>query len=485
MKSVLFVAAEAVPFIKTGGLGDVVGSLPKELNNLGCEVRIILPKYEDIPVQWEKKMNFRQKITVPLGWRQQYCGIFEGEHDGLTYYFIDNEYYFKRRGLYGFADDAERFAFFCRAVLEVLPHLEFEPEVLHCHDWHTAVLPVLLQAHYRNKPGYTGLRTVLTIHNIEYQGIFPPVVLEDLLELDNYTYFTADKLEFHGKVNYLKGGIAFADAITTVSESYAREIMTPQGGKQLDGILRRRQQDLSGIVNGIDYEIYNPEYDSYLFRNYHRRSTGGKLMNKLKLQEALCLPVNPEIPLIGMVSRLVAAKGFDLIAAVLDELLAMNVQVVVLGTGEEKYESMFRVAAHRYPEKLSANLYFDDCLAHRIYAASDIYLMPSLSEPCGISQLIALAYGAVPVVRETGGLKDTIDAYNEYTFEGNGFSFTYYDNMDMLDAVNRALSFFHDKAVWFRIMDTAMSCDYSWQRSAAEYAALYDRYSEGGNYAGR
>ena len=474
MKPVLFVAAEAVPFVKTGGLGDVVGSLPKELKNQGGDVRIILPKYEDIPVPWQEKMNYRTNIIVPLGWRRQYCGLIELEHEGLTYYFIDNEYYFKRRGLYGFADDAERFAFFCRAVLEVLPYLGFEPAILHCHDWHTAVLPVLLQAHYRGRPGYAGLRSVLTIHNIDYQGIFDPAVLEDLLELDASEYFTTDKLEFHGKVNYLKGGIACADAITTVSKTYAREILAAGGGGQLDGMLRRRQHDLYGILNGIDYEVYNPEDDNLLYEKYNWRSMERKQANKVKLQESLGLPVNPELPLIGMVTRLVAVKGLDLIAAVLDDLMALDLQVVILGMGEEKYESMFRVAAHRYPEKLSANHYFDDSLAHRIYAASDIYLMPSLSEPCGISQLIALRYGAVPVVRETGGLKDTIVTYDEYTGEGNGFSFASCNARDMLHAINRAISFYRDKEVWPKIMKSAMTSDFGWQRSAAEYAALYD-----------
>ncbi len=485
MRSVLFVAAEAVPFVKTGGLGDVVGSLPKELKNQGGDVRIILPKYEDIPAHWEEKMIYRKSINVPLRWRRQYCGLIELEHEGLTYYFIDNEYYFKRRGLYGFADDAERFAYFCRSVLEVLPYLGFEPEIMHCHDWHTAVLPVLLQAHYRGKPGYDDLHSVLTIHNIDYQGVFDPKVLEDVLELNASEYFTADKLEFHGKVNYLKGGIACADAITTVSQTYAREILTAEGGRQLDGMLRRRQHDFYGILNGIDYKMYNPHSDSLLYMKYTRRSMERRQTNKAKLQEALGLPVNPEIPLIGMVTRLVAVKGLDLITAVLDDLMALDLQVVILGMGEEKYESMFRVAAHRYPEKLSANYYFDDSLAHRIYAASDIYLMPSLSEPCGISQLIALRYGAVPVVRETGGLKDTIVAYDESTGEGNGFSFARYNAQDMLYTIKCALGFYHDKKVWPKIMKRAMASDFGWQRSAAEYIALYDRYHQGGSYVRR
>jgi len=475
MKSVLFVAAEAVPFAKTGGMGDVVGSLPKELNKLGMDVRIILPKYEDIPVHLQEKMICRKNLTVPLGWRRQFGGLLEAEYDGLTYYFVDNEYYFKRRGLYGFGDDAERFSFFCRAVLELMPFLDFKPDIVHCHDWHTAILPVLLAAYYRSNPDYASLRTVLTIHNIEYQGVFDKSVLGDLLELNEAEYFTPEALEFSGRVNFLQGGISFADAITTVSHTYAADILTAAGGEGLDGPLRRQQDRLVGIVNGIDYEVYNPACDPLIYQQYTRRSIGRKQTNKAKLQEFLCLPVNPEVPLIGMVSRLVAAKGLDLVAAVLDDLLALDLQVVILGTGDEKYESMLRVAAHRYPGKLSANLYFDDTLAHRIYAGADINLMPSRSEPCGISQLIALRYGSIPVVRETGGLKDTITAYNEYTGEGNGFKFTPFNAHDMLYTLNRAISFYHDKEVWPKIVKTAMASDFSWQRSASEYSSLYDR----------
>ena len=475
MKSVLFVAGEAVPFVKTGGLGDVVGSLPKALIQQGIDVRVILPKYEDIPLIWQEKMVCRKNITVPLGWRKQFCGILQAEHDGVTYYFLDNEYYFKRPGLYGYNDDAERFAFFCRAVLETLPHLDFKPEIIHCHDWHAAILPVLLKAHYADIPYYNGLRTVLTIHNIDYQGIFAKSVLGDLLELDAAAYLTEDRLGFGDQLNYLKGGLSFADVITTVSKTYAQEILTPEGGRQLDKLLRQRRQSLHGIINGIDYEVYDPAADNSLYAKYSQRSPGRKTANKEKLQEHLCLPVNSQVPLIGIVSRLVLAKGMDLIAAVMDDLMALDVQLVVLGTGEEAYESLFRVAAHRYPDKLSANIYFDDPLARRIYAGSDIYLMPSLAEPCGISQLIALRYGSVPVVRETGGLKDTIMAYNEYTGVGNGFSFTAYSAPDMLHTITRVLEFYHDKKGWPKIVKAAMAADFSWRRSALEYTDLYER----------
>lgn len=475
MRTVLFVASEAVPFAKTGGLGDVVGSLPKELKRQGVDVRVVLPKFEDIPVHWQEKMIFRTNLTIPVGWRKQYCGIFELEHDGITFYFIDNEYYFKRRGLYGFNDDAERFAYYCRAVLEAIPHLDFKPQILHCHDWHTAILPVMLRAHYCNKPGYADLRTIITIHNIEYQGIFDKAILDDLLDLNAAEYFKNDKLEFHGRVNYLKGGIVFADAVTTVSKTYAQEILTAAWGKQLDGLLRQRREKLYGILNGIDYEVYNPADDKSVYVNYTSRSIKRKQKNKVKLQEHLALPVNPEVPLIGIVSRLVKAKGLDLIAAVLDDLLAMDLQIVILGTGEEKYESMFRVAAHQHPDRISMNCFFDDTLAHRIYASSDIFLMPSYAEPCGIGQLIALRYGSVPVVRETGGLKDTITPYNEYTGEGNGFSFTNYNAHDMLYTINRAISIYRDQKVWNQIVKAAMATNFSWQYSATEYSTLYDR----------
>lgn len=475
MKPVLFVATEAAPFIKTGGMGDVVGSLPKELGRLGMEARVILPKSGDIPSRWCENMVFLGQFDVPVGWRRQYCGLFKLEHQGLTCYFIDNEYYFKRQGLYGFGDDAERFAYYCRAVLEALPRLDFQPQILHCHDWHTAVLPVLLEEHYRRREGYSALRTVLTIHNIEYQGVFERKMLGDLLELDEAKYFTADGLDFFGNVNYLKAGIAFADVITTVSKSYAQEILTPEGGRQLDGLLRRREGDLFGIVNGIDCELYNPGRDDSLAVKYTHRSIGRKQMNKIKLQEQLGLPIKPETPLLAMVSRLVEAKGLDLVAEVLEELMALDLQLVVLGTGEEKYESMLRVASHRFPGKLSANIFFDDTLSRKIYASSDLLLMPSLAEPCGISQLIALRYGSLPVVRETGGLKDTVLPYNEYTGTGNGFSFTHYNPQDMLYTIKRALKFFHDQEVWPELVKAAMSSDFSWHKSALEYAKVYER----------
>jgi starch synthase len=475
MKSVLFIAAEAGPLLKTGGLGDVVGSLPKELQRQGLDVRVIIPKYGDIPNNWQEQMKYVTHITVPVAWRQQYCGLFEMVHEGITYYLIDNEFYFKRRGAYGFFDDGERFAFFCRAVLEVIPLLDFKPDILHCHDWHTAIIPVLLKALYGHKPEYANLKTVLTIHNIEYQGNFDHWVVENLLGINSAEYFTPQCLEFFGRVNFLKGGICQADAVTTVSKTYADEIRTPEGGHHLDGVFRFCHKKLQGIINGIDFDEYDPSRKNGEYINYTAKTIGHKRENKEKIQEYLCLPVNGDIPVIAMITRLVAAKGLDLVTAVLEDIMARDVQLILLGTGNDKYESIFRIAAHRYPDKLSANLYFDEVMARRIYAGADIFLMPSLSEPCGIGQLIALRYGCIPLVRETGGLKDTIIPYNEYTGEGNGFSFTNYNAHDMLYTLDRALGFYHDPKVWPNLVKAAMASDYSWQRSASEYAQLYDR----------
>lgn len=472
---VLFVASEGVPFVKTGGLADVIGSLPIELKNQGLDVRVVLPKYGDIPIHYQDKMECMKKITVPLGYRRQYCGIEKLEHDGITYYFIDNEYYFNRhQGLYGFWDEAERFAFFCRAVLESLPYLDFKPQVIHCHDWHTGMVSVLLKAHYANQPYYRGIRTIFTIHNLKYQGVFPREILGDLLELDE-SYFNIDGVEFYGQVSFMKGGINFSDLITTVSETYAHEIQFPFYGEQLDGLLRHKKAFLHGILNGIDYNFYNPASDPRICKQYSWRTFRKKQENKEKLQKILCLPVRSDIPLIGMVSRLVSQKGMDLIAYVLDEILALDIQLVVLGTGDQRYEEMFKTAAIRHPDKLSANIMFGTTLAHRIYAGSDIFLMPSLFEPCGLSQLIALRYGSLPLVRETGGLRDTVQSFNEHTGEGNGFSFTNINAHDFLHTLQRAVGYFYQPEVWSKLVLNAMKNDFSWYKSAQKYQDLYKK----------
>ena len=471
MIKVLFAAAEGTPFIKTGGLADVIGSLPKALLQKEIDIRVILPKYSSIPSQWKDLMTPVKSISVPLGWRTAYCGIEFLTYEGISFYFIDNEHYFGREGLYGYEDDAERFAFFSRAVLEALPHIDFQPDILHCHDWHTAMISVFLKTHYRDNEFYREIKTIYTIHNLMYQGIFPHNILSDLLGLDDH-YFTIDTLEYHGQINYMKGGIIFSDLLTTVSKTYAEEIQSPYFGETLDGLLRKRKKYLYGIVNGIDYDIYNPNTDPYISSNYVR-SLPKKAANKEKLQESMGLSVNSEVPMVAIISRLVSPKGLDLIAHVLEDLLALDLQMVVLGTGETKYENLFRSAAERYPHKLAARIQFDDGLAHQIYAASDLFLMPSRFEPCGIGQLIALRYGCIPVVRETGGLKDTVQSYNEYTQEGNGFSFTHYNAHDMLYTLLRALKYYQDKKIWGTIFKNAIRCDYSWKKSADNYIDLF------------
>lgn len=475
MVKVLFVASEAVPFVKTGGLADVIGSLPKELKKQDVDVRVVLPKYADIPAAVKEQMTLLTTLTVPLGWRQQYCGVELLEHDGVPFYFLDNEYYFKRQGLYGHYDDAERFAYFCQAALAMLPAVEFQPDVIHCHDWHAGMVSIFLREHYRSKPFYQKMRTLFTIHNLRYQGVFPKEIISDILGID-WKYFTADGFEFHDQVNFMKAGVAFSDLISTVSHTYAEEIQYPFFGEQLDGLLRKRRDDLTGIINGIDYETYNPATDPSIFINYTDRHIHLKQENKAMLQDKLGLPVRRNTPVIAVVSRLVDSKGLDLVAHILDELIAHeDVQFVVLGTGEERYHQLFRHAAWQYPGKVSAHIGFDEALARQVYAGADIFLMPSLFEPCGIGQLIALRYGALPVVRETGGLKDTIIPYNKYTGTGNGFTFANYNAHDMLYTIKRALGLFFHKPVWAGIVQNAMQSDYSWKNSAGQYLALYER----------
>lgn len=474
MLKILLAAAEAVPFVKTGGLADVMGSLPKELRKIGVDARVILPKYGDIPGQLREQFDKITELTVPVGWRNQYCGVESFVCDGVPFYFIDNEYYFRRAGLYGYYDDGERFAFFSRAIADVLPYIGFQPDVLHCHDWHAAMAIPLMRAHHRHDQFFGNISTMFTIHNLKYQGIFPISVLGELLGLGP-EYGTAETLEFHGGVNYMKGGLVFADALTTVSPSYAGEIQQPWFGEQLDGILSKRNNELHGILNGIDCDCYNPSTDPALFANFTWRSVKRKQRNKEKLQEMLGLPISESIPLIAMVSRLVEPKGLDLVTGVLDEILGLNVQLVVLGTGDEKYEGMFRVAAHQRPEQVSANIFFDDTLARRLYAASDLFLMPSQFEPCGIGQLIAMRYGSLPVVRETGGLRDTVQPVNPASGAGCGFRFSNYNAHEMLGALEDAVALYRQQDVWAKLVQQAMKQDYSWNRSAALYRDLYQK----------
>ncbi|OCT14177.1 starch synthase [Paenibacillus pectinilyticus] len=469
---ILFAASEAVPFIKTGGLADVIGSLPKELTRQGLDVRVILPKYGDIPAKYKDEMTHVAAFDVYLGWRKQYIGIDTLVMDGVTFYFVDNEFYYKRPGIYGYGDEAERFGFFCRGVLEALPQLEFQPDVIHCHDWQAGMIPVLLKAHYQQLPFYSGIKTMTTVHNLKYQGVFGQEVFKDLFGLSD-DHFSGTALELHGGASFLKGGLLYSDQITTVSQTYAEEIQTPYYGEFLDSLLRHRKDQLTGIVNGIDYDVFDPMTDPNLVVNY-RDSLPKKQLNKTALQERLGLPVDGDIPMIVLVTRFVQQKGLDLIQHVLREILALDIQLVVLGTGEPAYEQMFRNAALTHPTKVSAHIYFDEGLAHQFYAASDLFLMPSQFEPCGIGQLIALRYRSVPIVRETGGLKDTVQPYNEFTGEGTGFSFTHYNAHDMLHSIRRAVFFYkNDRESWLKIQQNMKKGDFSWRKSAQQYITLY------------
>ncbi len=472
---ILYVAAEAVPFAKTGGLADVAGSLPKALEADGVDVRVIMPKYGKIPKEYRNAMQHVYDGTLPVAWREKYVGLDAYKLGDVTYYFVDNEEYFDREGFYGYGDDAERFSFFSRAVLNLLPVLDFWPDVIHTNDWHAGLVNVFLKLEHMGDERYEKIKTVYTIHNLKYQGIFPKDVMTDVLGLD-WKYFNNGDLEFFDAVNFMKGGIIYADAVTTVSKTYAQEIQYPYFGEHLDGLLRSRADDLSGIVNGIDYDVYNPRTDKNLFETYDEDSLDRKLDNKTELQKALGLPVRRNVPLVAIVSRLVEPKGMDLVVRMMDEILQHeDIQLVVLGTGEKRYEDWFKGLAWRYPKKVSANIYFSNQLAQRIYVAADIFLMPSNYEPCGIGQLIALRYGTIPVVRQTGGLKDTVTQYNKYTQEGNGFVFENYNAHEMMYALKRALSFYGNYEIWHKIQLNAVRADFSWKRSAKEYEALYEK----------
>lgn len=468
----LFAASECAPFVKTGGLADVMAALPKALTQAGAGVSVVLPKYGDIREEFKQELRFVKSVEVPVGWRRQYCGIEVLERDGVQFYFLDNEYYFKRQGSYGFHDDGERFAFFSRAVLEALPHFqETPPDVIHCHDWQTGPVCALLDAHYRQLGFYEKIKTVFTIHNLRYQGVYPKAVLHDLLGLDD-SYFHKEKLEFYGNVSYLKAGLAYADALTTVSPTYADEIQTAYYGERLDGFLGKRAKTLKGIVNGIDDQSYDPKTDPDLFHHYE--SVEGKADNKIKLQEQLGLPVNADIPVLAMITRLTDQKGLDLVLHVFHEIMDLQVQFVLLGTGDADYERVFRDYERSFPEKVSANLYFDESLARKIYAGSDLFLMPSKFEPCGIGQLLAMRYGSLPIVRETGGLRDTVIPYNEFTDQGYAFSFTNYNAHDMLYTIERAVWFYRfQPKTWRKLVTRAMKKEFGWESSADEYLQLY------------
>lgn len=476
MKKILFVASECVPFIKTGGLADVVGSLPKCFDKKEYDVRVIIPKYMCMDQKWKDKMTYLNHFYMDLCWRRQYVGIMEMEYEGVKYYFIDNEYYFAGDKPYSDVRyDLEKFAFFSRAVLSALPVIDFRPDVIHCHDWQTGLVPVYLHDSFAYGDFYRGIKSIMTIHNLKFQGVWDIDTIKDIAGLSDY-YFTSDKLKDYDNGNYLKGGIVYADMVTTVSDTYAQEIKTPFYGEGLDGLMRARSNCLRGIVNGIDYKEYDPATDKLIAKNFSVENfRKEKVKNKTALQKELGLEVNPKKMMIGLVSRLTDQKGLDLIACVMDELCQDAVQFVILGTGEKRYENMFRHFDWKYGKDVSANIFYSEELSHKIYAACDAFLMPSLFEPCGLSQLMSLRYGTLPIVRETGGLKDTVQPYNEYENTGTGFSFSNYNAHEMMGTVRYAEHVFYDKKRdWNKMIERAMKADFSWKASAEKYQQLYN-----------
>lgn len=468
---ILFAASEATPFAQSGGLGEVAGALPKALAEKGEDVRVVLPLYECIKQELRDEMKFLCYFDVPVAWRNQYCGVFESKIGDVTYYLIDNEYYFKRSGLYGYYDDAERFTFFSRAVLEIISHLEgFKPDIIHCNDWQTALIPLYYNSFYANRPGYEGIRTVYTIHNIQYQGVYGTELLNEIIGVSPSDY---SLLDYDGLVNFSKSAIECCNKVTTVSPSYANEILDPWYSHGLDSILLKNSWKLVGILNGIDVDSYNPQTDKALPYKYSVSRKTGKAKCKAALEDRFGFEHKPEVPIMSLISRLVSHKGLDLIINMIDELLYnTEVRFIVLGTGDAMYEDFFRGLAARHPDKFRLELAFDPALSRQIYAGSDMFLMPSKSEPCGLSQMIALRYGTIPIVRETGGLKDSITDCGDG--KGNGFTFKTYNAQDMHWAINRCIDlYYNNKDEWKKLVTRAMKCDFSWARSADLYIQMY------------
>ena len=474
---ILFAASECVPFVKTGGLADVVGALPKQIRKSGEDVRVILPLYSAIDQKWRDQMEHVVFFYINLGWRRQYVGIEKLVYDDITFYFVDNKQYFQRNYIYGLGgDEGERYTYFCRAVLEALSQMGFIPDVLHCHDWQTGLMPMLLNAQYKHLEPYSKIKTVFTIHNLQYQGIFSISEIEELVSLGDWAY-TSDNLEFYGMCSMMKGGIVGADRITTVSPTYAQEIQTAYYGERLDGQIRSRVDHLSGILNGIDTDEYNPATDPAIAKHYTTNNyREGKAACKAALQAELGLKEDPDAPLIGMVGRLSGQKGLDLVECVLSEIMETGAQLVVLGMGENKYVDLFSWAQWKYSGQFAACFQMNNALAHKIYGACDLFLMPSMFEPCGLSQLIALRYGTLPIARETGGLRDTVLAYNKYTGDGNGFTFLNYNAHDMLYVIEQAVRMYKENRITFnRLATRAMQGQYGWDRSAQTYMELYKK----------
>lgn len=477
MKKILFVSSEAVPYIKTGGLADVVGSLPKYFDRNEYDVRVMLPKYACMDAAFLPNLRFVCHFYVNLNWRKQYVGILESEYRGIHYYFVDNEFYFAGSSPYNnIYEDVEKFAYFSKAVLASLPYIDYAPDVIHCHDWQTGLVPVYLHTAFGDDNFYAGIKTVFSIHNLKFQGRWRIREVIDITGLPEQI-FNDKELESYGEANYLKGGVVYADAITTVSPSYANEITTQEGGEGLHGLMNARRNVLHGILNGIDYDEFNPQTDPYIESNFSSKSVlSGKKANKVALQKELGLPVRESAFVIGIVSRLTEQKGFDLVSYIMDDLVSqLDVQIVILGTGESKFENVFHHFHSQYPDKVSAYIGYSEEKAHKIYASADAFLMPSLFEPCGLSQMISMRYGTIPIVRETGGLKDTVQAYNEYENTGTGFSFCNFNADDMKYVVEYAYHVFRDeRKAWEDMMQRAMAQDFSWNKSAGEYEKLYD-----------
>ena len=468
---ILFAASEALPFIKVGGLGDVMGALPKELVKKGIDARVVIPMYSTMSQAMRDRCTFEKFFYFSLGWRSCYCGIFTAEADGVTYYLIDNEQYFKRGGTYGEFDDAERFAFFSKAVLEILPQIGFFPDIIHANDWHTALVPVYLDTQFRQVPGYESIKTVFSIHNIEFQGKYGMDILESIFGIQPSQ---RSLVEFDGCINLMKGAIECANIVTTVSRTYAKEILNPYFSFGLHPILEARQYKIHGIVNGIDTDVFNPETDPHIKTNYSIKTRGSKRFDKKALQQEVGLPEVSDVPVLGLVTRLTPQKGIDLFEPIMAELMEMDVQVVVLGNGYADYENYFKYCDYTYHDKFRAIIKFSAPLAQRIYAGADIFLMPSKSEPCGLAQMIAMRYGTTPVVHAVGGLKDTVTPFDAETGKGNGVNFQSFNATDMLDAIKRAIAIWKDKEQRKTIMSNAMSGDYSWKASAEEYCKLYE-----------
>ncbi len=478
MNNILFAASECVPFVKTGGLADVVGSLPQYINKDEFDVRVILPYYTCIPPKFRDNFKYVTHFYMDYGLRPDgvHVGIMEYEYNGIKFYFVDNEYYFKCDYPYTTDTkwDIERFTFFCKAVLAILPVIGFRPDIIHCHDWQSALIPVFMHSTFATNPFYSSTKSIMTIHNLKFQGIWDIETFKFNTALPDYM-FTSDKLEFNRAANMLKGGLVYADYITTVSETYAEEIKYPFFGEQLDGLLRARSASLRGIVNGIDYNIFDPSNDKQIYAKYSVKDVKSKkAVNKEKLQAELGLPVDKNKYMIAIISRLTDQKGLDLVNYAIERICDENTQFVIIGTGEQRYENMFKHYQWKYPERVRAIIKYSDDLAHKLYAAADTMLMPSLFEPCGLTQLIALRYGTVPIVRETGGLKDTVQPYNEFDGTGTGFSFANYNGDEMLGAINYSKSVYYDhRAEWDKMVKRDMEADFSWNSSARQYEGMY------------